>query len=177
VRWICVFCGSSVGSNSRHAEAARLVGRLLAAHGLGLVYGGASIGLMGILADEALAAGGRVVGVIPRALAASELAHRHVELHFVDGMHARKQLMHELSDAFLTLPGGYGTLDELFETLTWSQLGIHRKPVGVLNVGGYFAPLLQFVDNAVAAGLLGADHRALIVDDADATRLLGRLAA
>ncbi len=175
MRRVCIYCGSSAGSNPLHADAARPVGRHLVTRGLGLVYGGAIIGLMGSLADEVLAGGGQVVGVIPSAFAALEVAHKGVDLRFVDGMHARKQLMHDLADAFLTLPGGFGTLDELFETLTWRQIGVHDKLVGVLNVGGYFTPLLTFLDGAVAAGLLRPDHRALVIESADAGHLLDRI--
>jgi len=151
LRRICVFCGSSRGEDPRHAEAAASLGRLLASRGLGLVFGGGGVGLMGVLADHALAGGGSVTGVIPHGLAARELAHRGVaDMRVVPTMHARKALMASLADAFVALPGGLGTLDELFEIATWSQLGIHRKPVGVLNVGGYYDPLVVLLEHAAA---------------------------
>src|SRR5512146_1988331 len=147
MRRVCVFCGSSPGSNPIYLEAARAMGRTLAGRGLGLVYGGGSVGLMGALADAALAAGGEVVGVIPRALQLRELAHgRLTTLHVVGSMHERKARMAELSDAFAALPGGMGTLEELAEILTWAQLGLHARPCGVVDVAGYFAPLLAFLD-------------------------------
>jgi uncharacterized protein (TIGR00730 family) len=178
LRRICVFCGSSRGKNPRHAEAAALLGRLLAERGLGLVFGGGGVGLMGVLADHALAAGGSVIGVIPHGLAARELAHRGVaDLRVVPTMHARKALMASLADAFVALPGGLGTLDELFEIATWSQLGIHRKPVGVLNVGGYYDPLVVLLEHAAASGFVTAEGRDLLLVDADPLRLLDRLAA
>jgi len=176
---LCVFCASSPGADPAYAEAARALGALLAGRGIGVVYGGGNVGLMGVLADAALAAGGEVIGVIPNALVAREVAHVSggVVLRTVDTMHERKQLMHALSDGFVTLPGGFGTLDELFETLTWSQLGMHAKPIGLLDVGGYFRALSAFLDGAVAARLLRAEHRALLIEDSDAARLLERMAA
>jgi uncharacterized protein (TIGR00730 family) len=160
---ICVFCGSSTGTDPRFAEAARAVGSALAHRSVGLVYGGANVGLMGQLADAALAGGGEVIGVIPRGLEGREVAHRGVsQLHITDGMHARKQMMYALSDAFLALPGGYGTLDELFETLTWAQLGDHRKPVALLNVARFYDPLLAFLSVQEAAGLLQPEYRGLL---------------
>jgi uncharacterized protein (TIGR00730 family) len=161
---VCVFCGSSPGSDPAFAVAAEGLGRALAAQGLGLVYGGASVGLMGRLADAALAAGGEVIGVIPKAMVDLEVAHHGLaDLRIVDSMHARKALMAELSDAFIALPGGLGTLDELFEILTWAQLGLHHKPIGLLDVGDYFAPLLGFLDGAVAARFVAAAHRAMLL--------------
>jgi hypothetical protein len=175
---ICVFCASSAGSDPALAATARLVGKLLAERGIGLVYGGGNVGLMGVLADAALSRGGEVDGVIPRALVDRELAHGGcTRLHVVDSMHARKQLMHELSSGFITLPGGFGTLDELFETLTWEQLGMHEKPVGLVEVNGCFAPLLAYLDGAVARGLLRPEHRAMLLADDDPVRLLDRMAA
>ncbi len=157
-------------------EAAASLGGLVASRGLRLVFGGGQVGLMGVLADHALAAGGRVTGVIPHGLAARELAHRGVaDMRVVPTMHARKALMASLADAFVALPGGMGTLDELFEVATWSQLGIHRKPVGVLNVGGYFDPLLAQLDRAAADGLLTAEGRKLLLIDSEPARLLDRL--
>ena len=174
---ICVFCASSSGNHPAFAQAARALGRLLAERHIGLVYGGGNVGLMGMIADAVLEAGGEVHGVIPRALVDRELAHTGTQLHVVESMHARKQLMHELCDGFITLPGGFGTLDELFETLTWAQLGMHEKPVGLYDVAGYFAPLLSFLDGAVMRGLLRREHRNLLIADDDLPRLLERMAA
>jgi uncharacterized protein (TIGR00730 family) len=176
IQAVCVFCGSSSGCRAEYAEAARRLGEALAASGLGLVTGAGHVGLMGVLADAALAAGGRVVGVIPQALVERELAHRGLsELHVVETMHQRKALMADLSDAFIALPGGYGTLDELFEILTWAQLGIHAKPVGLLNVAGYFDPLLAWIDRAVREGFLRAEHRQVLFVSPDVGTLLEAL--
>lgn len=173
---LCVFCGSSAGETSRYVEAAGLTGALLAERGLTLVYGGSRVGLMGRLADAALDAGGEVVGVIPRALTAREVAHEGLtELHVVDSMHERKALMAELADGFLALPGGLGTLEEFFEVLTWSQLGLHRKPCGLLDVGGYFEALVRFLDHAVTQGFLAETHRRMIQVDSEPEALLRRL--
>jgi uncharacterized protein (TIGR00730 family) len=178
LRRVCVFCGSSRGSDPRYSDAAAAVGRLLARRGLGVVFGGGSVGLMGILADRALAEGGAVTGVIPHGLAARELAHPGVaDLRVVPTMHARKALMAELADGFLALPGGMGTLDELFEIVTWGQLGIHCKPIGVLNVAGYYDPLVALLDHARAGGFLGAEGRSLVLVDDDAGRLLDRMSS
>src|SRR4051812_36448175 len=148
---VCVFCGSSRGSRPAYNEAARRTGSALARHGLGLVYGGGRVGLMGVVADAALAEGGRVVGVIPDPLATKEVAHGGLtELHVVGGMHERKALMARLSAGFLTLPGGIGTYEEFFEILTWFALGLHPKPIGILNVETYFNPLLSLLDHGVA---------------------------
>jgi len=181
---VCVFCASSAGTSPVFLQAAATVGGVLAARGLGVVYGGAKVGMMGALADAALAAGGEVHGVIPAGLAAREVAHeRLTTLEVVDSMHIRKQRMHALSDGFLTLPGGFGTLDELFETLTWAQIGVHQKPVALLSAGPYFDPLLQFLDGAVESGLLQAVYRDLLLVDRDADvtaathRLVDRMAA
>ena len=175
---ITVFCGSSAGLSPQHAERARQVGSWLAAHGIGLVYGGGRVGLMGVLADACLAAGGRVVGVIPQSLADREVAHRGLtELHVVRSMHARKALMADLGDAFVALPGGYGTWDELFEALTWTQLGIQSKACGLLNVDGYYDALLAMVNGAVAEGFIRQQHRELLIADTDVERLLSRLHA
>jgi uncharacterized protein (TIGR00730 family) len=164
MRHVCVFCGSSSGARPEYAEAARRFGTALAGRGLGLVYGGGHVGLMGVLADAALAAGGEVVGVIPQALVDRELAHgRLTELLVVDTMHQRKALMADRADAFAALPGGFGTGDELFEILTWAQLGLHARPVGLLNVAGFFGPLLGWVDLAVREGFLRPEHRDLLV--------------
>ena len=178
MRRICVFCGSSPGRDPRYAEQAAALARELASRGIGVVFGGGSIGLMGVLADHALAAGGAVIGVIPHGLAARELAHRGVaDMRVVATMHARKALMAELADGFVALPGGMGTLDELFEIVTWSQLGIHRKPVGVLNVGGYYDPLVALLDHAVAGGFVSAENRGLVIVDEEPAALLDRMAA
>jgi len=175
---ICVFCGSSPGLDPRYLEAARTLGRVLARRGLGLVYGGGSVGLMGAVADAALAAGGEVVGVIPQVLQIRELAHRSLTtLHVVGSMHERKALMAELSDGFLALPGGMGTLEELSEVLTWAQLGLHARPIGLLDVAGYYQPLADFFDRAVAAGFLRPAHRALLLIGHEPEALLDRFAA
>jgi uncharacterized protein (TIGR00730 family) len=159
-----------------YSDAARQLGRLLAGRGLGLVYGGGHVGLMGILADAVLTAGGRVVGVIPQDLVDRELAHTGLsELIVVDTMHQRKAIMAERSDAFVALPGGYGTLDETFEILTWAQLGLHDKPVGLLNVSGFFDGLLAWIDRAVREDFVKPKNRELLTVDDDAERLLGRL--
>ncbi len=172
---ICVFCASNNGTRAIHGETARALGRLLAERGLGMVYRGGNVGLMGTIADAALAAGAEVVGVIPKALVNRELAHRGLtELHVVDSMHSRKQLMHELSDAFVALPGGFGTLEELFETLTWGQLGLHTKPCGVVNVDGFYDPLLVLLDRALDDGLLRREHRRLLLVEDSPAALLDR---
>ncbi len=161
---VCVFCGSSPGARPEYADAARRVGAALARNGVGLVYGGGRVGLMGIVADAALAEGGRVVGVIPDPLSTKELAHDGLtELHVVPGMHERKALMARHSAAFLILPGGVGTLEEFFEVLTWAALGLHNKPIGVLNVAGYFDPLLALLDHTVAERFVRPAHLELIV--------------
>jgi len=152
---ICVFCGSSTGGRPAYAEAARSLAAEIARRGLGLVYGGGSVGLMGVLADAALALGVEVIGVIPRALAARELAHTGLpRQHLVDSMHERKALMASLADGFIALPGGLGTLEEALEILTWSQLGIHRKPVGLLDVGSYYDGLLRLLAHGVGEGFI-----------------------
>jgi uncharacterized protein (TIGR00730 family) len=174
---VCVFCGSSPGASPAYAEAAARLGRAIAGRGLTLVYGGGHVGLMGVVADAALGAGGRVVGVIPEALEAKELAHRSLtDLRVVGSMHERKALMSELADGFIALPGGIGTLEEWFEVWTWSQLGIQRKPCGLLNAAGYYDHLLAFLDHVTAERFLAPDHRAMVLVDDDATRLLDRLA-
>ena len=163
MRRVCVFCGSSSGTRPEYAGAARRFGAALAGRGLGLVYGGGHVGLMGVLADAVLDAGGEVVGVIPQALVDKELAHGGLtELLVVGTMHQRKALMADRADAFAALPGGFGTADELFEVLTWAQLGLHAKPVGLLNVAGFFGPLLGWVDVAVREGFLRPEHRDLL---------------
>src|SRR5438874_3549803 len=160
---VLVFCGSSPGGRPEYAQCAGDLGRLLASRGLEVVYGGARVGLMGALADAALDAGGKVIGVIPSRLVEAEIAHAGVtKLHVVDTMHERKALMSELADAVIALPGGTGTLDELFELFTWSQLGLHRMPLGVLNVASYWDPLLAFLEHAVDERFLRAEHLATL---------------
>ena len=174
---VCVFCGSSAGIRGDYSVAAQKLAAAMARRGLGLVYGGGNVGLMGMIADSMLQAGGEVIGVIPQHLVAKEVAHRGLtELRVVDTMHQRKALMNELSDAFIALPGGYGTLEEFFEILTWSQLGIHGKPSGLLNVSGYYDSLLAMLDHAVAEGFLRTPFRELVMADTDADSLLQRLA-
>ena len=178
MRAVCVYCGSSPGSEPIYLEAARHLGRTLAERDLGLVYGGARVGLMGAVADATLAAGGRVVGVIPEALRSRELAHPGLtELLVVDSMHERKAMMARHADAFLALPGGLGTLEELFEVLTWAQLGIHAKPCGVLDVGGYWRPLLQFMDRSVEQGFMTQLSRDLLMVADEPGLLLDRFEA
>jgi uncharacterized protein (TIGR00730 family) len=178
VKRVCVYCGSSPGRRNSYVSQAQRLGKLLATRRIGLVYGGSSIGLMGALADAAVGAGGEVIGIIPHALQAREIDHRGLtELRVVRSMHERKQLMADLSDAFLALPGGMGTLEELAESLTWSMLGLHVKPVGLLDVDGYWRPLVALLDHAVDEGFLRPAHRALALVDDDAGRLLDRLAA
>jgi hypothetical protein len=173
MKTVCVYCGSNVGVRGEYAEAARRLARHLASAGVGIVYGGASRGIMGILADEMLEAGGEVVGVIPEALKAREIAHRGLtELHIVNSMHERKALMAELSDAFVALPGGFGTLEEIVEMLTWAQLQIHGKPCALLNVAGYFDGLLAYLDHAAAEGFLRPQHRKMLLVAGDAGDLL-----
>jgi len=176
LRSLCIFCGSSSGSKPEYAVAAAAMGRLLAKRGVRVVFGGGNVGLMGVLADAALAAGGEVLGVIPQMLVDRELAHRGItDLRIVGTMHERKALMAELSDAFLALPGGLGTFEELFEVLTWAQLHIHHKPCGCLNVLGYFDPLARLLDHAVAEGFLRGEQRRLLVMAADLGDLLALL--
>lgn len=172
---IAVFCGSAMGNAPRYREVAEALGRGLAARGVRLVYGGASVGLMGVVADAALAAGGRVVGVIPTSLVNRELAHGRVQdLRVLASMHERKNLMASLAEGFIALPGGVGTLDELFEMLTWTQLGFHAKPCALLDVDGYYAPLVAFLDRAVAAGFVHVSCRDSLLVDSDVDRLLDR---
>jgi hypothetical protein len=175
---VCVFCGSNPGASPDYADAARRFGRILAERGLRLVYGGGHVGLMGVMADATLSAGGSVIGVIPEALAARELAHDDLTgLEVVPSMHERKARMSELSDGFVALPGGIGTLEELFEVWTWSQLGFQPKPCALLNVAGYYDHLLAFLDHMTAERFLSPAHRAMAIVDDDPERLLDRLAA
>jgi uncharacterized protein (TIGR00730 family) len=177
-RRICVFCGSSSGTRPVYQQAAQAVGQLLCRRGIELVYGGGRVGLMGMVADACLNEGGRVIGVIPQALADKEVAHTGLtELRIVASMHERKALMADLSDAFMALPGGFGTWEEFFEVLTWAQLGIQRKACGVLNVGGYYDSLLQMADRAWSEGFVREAHRGLLLSDADPGQLLDRLSS
>ena len=170
---VCVFCGSSSGRGDAYEAAARLLGRTLAGSGVTVVYGGASVGLMGTLADAALGAGGEVIGVIPKALQEREISHGGLtDLCVVGSMHERKALMSDLSDGFIAMPGGAGTLEEFFEVWTWAQLGEHSKPCGLLNVGGYFDPMLTFLDHVATQGFLSQKHRAMILVENEPARLL-----
>jgi uncharacterized protein (TIGR00730 family) len=174
----CVFCGSSPGARPEYREAAVALGREIAGRGLRLVYGGAGVGLMGAVADAAIEAGGEVVGVIPHALAKHEVMHHGLtELHFVDSMHERKAMLGDMADAFVALPGGLGTLEELLEVLTWAQLGIHRRPCGLLNVGGYYDGLLAMVDHAVKERFVREEHRGLLIAEESPGDLLDRCEA
>ncbi|MEU6643729.1 TIGR00730 family Rossman fold protein [Saccharomonospora sp. NPDC046836] len=178
MRRLCVFCGSSAGHDPGYAEGAAALGALLAERGIGLVYGGASVGLMGAVADATLAAGGEVIGVIPKHLMRVEIAHHGLtELHVVEDMHERKAKMAALADAFVALPGGAGTLEELFEVWTWAQLGLHAKPVGLLDAGGYYTKLAEFIEHMVAEGFLNTRSRGLITIDSDPITLLDAFAA
>jgi uncharacterized protein (TIGR00730 family) len=174
---VCVYCGSSIGNKPMYRESALAMGAVLAARKIGLVYGGGNVGLMGIVADAVLAGGGEVIGVIPHSLAQREIAHDGVtDLRVVDSMHTRKAMMADLSDAFIALPGGVGTFEEFFEAVTWTQLGVHRKPCGLLNVGGFYTPLALFIDQAVTEGFIKPVHRESIIVDDDPERLLNALA-
>jgi uncharacterized protein (TIGR00730 family) len=177
VRRVCVFCGSSPGARPAYAEATAEVARALVAEGIGVVYGGGHVGLMGVLADTAMAAGGEVIGVMPQALVDREIGHTEIsELRVVGSMHERKALMADLSDAFIALPGGAGTLEELFEVYTWAQLGLHDKPCGLLDVEDYFSGLVGFLDHAVHERFLREEHRAMLIVEREPRRLIGRLA-
>ena len=176
-RRMCVFCGSNLGINPAYREAAEGMGRLLAERGIELVYGGGNIGLMGVLADAVLRAQGRVIGVIPESLMAREVGHAGLtELRVVKSMHKRKALMSDLSDGFIALPGGFGTFEEFCEVVTWSQLGIQSKPCGLLNVEGYYDPLLELFDRAVREGFLRDENRRLVLEDRNAQCLLKKMA-
>ncbi|MBX3083099.1 MAG: TIGR00730 family Rossman fold protein [Anaerolineae bacterium] len=170
---VCVFCGSYIGNQPAYAEAARLLGLGLARRNWTLVYGGAKAGLMGIVADATITAGGSAIGVIPYALGDKELAHQGLtELRFVNTMHERKAMMEELSDAFIVLPGGFGTMDEFFEIVTWAQLGIHQKAIGLLSIQDYYRPLMQFIDHVVAEGFVKPHQREIILSSGDPEALL-----
>ena len=175
---ICVFAGSSRGAREEYAQAAQQLARELVSRGCDVVYGGGKVGMMGVLADATLAAGGKVIGVIPKALLEKEVAHGGLtELRVVASMHERKAMMAELSDGFIALPGGLGTLEEFFEVLTWAQLGLHPKPCGLLNVSGYFDRLLEFLDLTVEERFVKSQHRALVITAASPTDLLEQIAA
>jgi hypothetical protein len=175
---VCVFCGSSPGNRPVYLDAAHQTGMALVQRGIGLVYGGAQLGLMGRIADTVIEQGGNVIGVMPEHLSIKEVLHPNLpDLRIVDSMHTRKALMAELSDAFIAMPGGLGTLEELCEILTWGQLGLHRKPCGLLNVAGFFDPLLALLDHAVAEGFLRPVHRNLVLVAAAPEELLDKLAA
>jgi len=175
---ICVFCGSSVGVDPIFAQATRVLGELMAGQGLNLVYGAGNIGLMGVLADSVLEAGGEAIGVIPEKLVERELAHQGLtELHIVENMHERKAKMHDLSDAFIVLPGGIGTMEEFFEAVTWRQLDYHCKPIAMLNVGGFYDSIEQFFESMLVSGFLRPKHSELFFVETDSKRLLDRLIA
>lgn len=172
---ICVYCGSSLGKSEIYLSAAKSLANELVSRNIALVYGGASVGIMGQLADTVLAQGGEVIGVIPRSLFDKEIAHSGLtELQVVDSMHERKAMMEQLSDGFIALPGGMGTLEELFEILTWAQLGFHTKPCGVLNVAGYYDGLLQFLDHTVDQAYVRPAHRELLLTEHDPASLLSK---
>jgi len=173
---LCVYCGASPGQSPEYVAAAKLLGGALAAKGIGLVYGGASIGVMGALADAVTANGGEAIGVIPRDLLKKETPHSNLAaLKVVDSMHERKAMMVKLSDGFMALPGGLGTLEELFEVWTWAQLGFHRKPCALLNVRSYFEPLIAFLDSAVEEGFIRENHRSMLIVGSDPTELISLL--
>ena len=175
---LAVYCGSATPADPVYVDATRAVGAALAERGVGIVYGGGRLGLMGALADAALAAGGEVIGVIPEALVGAEVAHHGLtELHIVPGMHERKRAFTDLSDGFLTLPGGVGTMDELWEAISWAQLGYHAKPVGVLNVAGFYDGLIAFNAHMIAVGFVRAQHAGILIADDDLDQLLARMAA
>ncbi len=174
---IAVYCGSATPADPVYMETARLVGRTLAQKGIGVVYGGGRLGLMGAVADSALAAGGEVIGVIPEALVGSEVAHKGcTELHVVPGMHERKRMFTDLSDGFLTIPGGVGTMDELWEAISWAQLGYHAKPVGLLNAAGFYDQLIAFNAHMISVGFIREQHKGILIADDQLDRLLTRMA-
>ena len=176
MRRVCVFCGSSAGTHAAHAEAVARLGHEIARRGLELVFGGGAVGLMGIVADAVLAAGGHVIGVIPHAMMVRELAHRSLpDLRVVASMHERKAMMADLSDGFIAAPGGFGTFEELCEAVTWTQLGLHRKRCGLLNVDGFYDPLLQLMRRASDEGFIRPASLDILLDEADPARLLDRL--
>lgn len=175
IRRLAVFCGSNPGARPEYVEGARALGSLLSQRGIGVVYGGSSVGLMAALAEAVLEEGGEIIGVIPKMLVEREVAHRSLsDLRIVDSMHERKALMAELSDGFVALPGGIGTLEEFFEIWTWAQLGVHEKPCGLLNIAGYFDPLLEFLDRAVAEKFVRDVHRSMVIVESEPEALLAR---
>jgi len=175
IKNICVYCGSREGNLPAYADGARALAKVMLQRGIGLVYGGASIGLMGAIADAIIAGGGRAIGVIPGSLLEKEVGHSGLtELHVTQSMHERKALMADLSDAFIALPGGIGTFEEIFEIWTWAQLGFHDKPCGILDVAGYYEKLAEFLDQSVTEGFVSAECRAILSIDTDAERLLDR---
>lgn len=175
IKRICVFCGSSSGKQEVYAEQARALGQTMAANGIGLVYGAGGIGLMGTVADSIIEANGEVIGIIPFALATKERAHPKADMRVVNTMHERKAMMADLSDAFIAMPGGFGTFEELLEIITWGQLGIHQKPIGLLNTAGYYDPLLAMIDRAIEEGFILPRYRNLIVVASNAEALLEKL--
>ncbi|CAM4124555.1 hypothetical protein BOTU111922_24075 [Bordetella tumulicola] len=178
IKNLCVYCGSNTGNSPDYIEGARELARELVNRDIGLVYGGASVGIMGAIADAVLSAGGRVVGIIPEHLMLKEIGHHALtELHVVSSMHERKTLMAERSDGFIALPGGAGTLEEIFETWTWAQLGMHQKPCGLLNIAGYYDQLAGFLDHATQASFIRAEHRAMLIVENEPAALLDRYAA
>ena len=177
LRRVCVFCGSSTGHHERYADAATQLGREMVRRGIGLVFGGGAVGLMGVIADAVLAAGGHAIGVIPHALVARELAHRALpDLRVVNSMHERKATMAALSDAFVAMPGGFGTFEEFCEVVTWTQLAVHRKSCGLLNVGGFYDPLIEQFDRGVGEGFIKTANRRIVVAHAEPGALLDALA-
>ena len=175
---LAVYCGSATPEDPIYIETARTVGRMLAERGIGVVYGGGRLGLMGAVADSALAAGGEVIGIIPEALVGAEVAHKGcTELHVVSGMHERKARFTDLSDGFITIPGGVGTMDELWEAISWSQLGYHQKPVGVLNVAGFYDELIAFNAKMINVGFIRPQHAGIMIVDETLGGLLGKMAA
>lgn len=178
VKSLCVFCGSSFGKQELYRDKAVAVGKAIAARGFRLVYGGGNVGLMGAVADAAMAEGGEVIGVIPERLQELEVGHAGLsELHVVNSMHERKALMADLSDGFINLPGGIGTLEEMFEVWTWGQLGYHEKPIGLLNTNGFYDPLLAFIDHQVSEGFLRQENRDMVLVDTDPDGLIDRMLA
>ncbi len=176
MKQVCIFCGSYAGAQPMYMEAAHAIGLGLAKRKIGLVYGGGRVGLMGAIADGTIEGGGHVTGVIPQSLVDRELAHKGLnELHVVASMHERKAMMAQISEGFIALPGGYGTLDELFEIITWGQLGFHRKPIALLSVGGYFNPLLAFIEHMATEGFIKPEHRAAVLVKTEVDDLLDTL--
>jgi uncharacterized protein (TIGR00730 family) len=175
---ICVFAGSNKGARPEYAQAAQSLGQELVRRGIGLVYGGASVGLMGIVADSVMTGGGEVIGVIPHVLVRKEVGHKNLtQLHEVNSMHERKAMMADLADGFIALPGGFGTFDELFEIVTWAQLGLHQKPIGLVNSASYFDPVLQLLQHAATEGFLQVSKLDLVLLEAEPSRLLDRFAS